>query len=87
MFVPAPIDKEFVPYTKRSVLRTNAGLFVDRATGRGRKARRVVQQQVDECSGRPDCYPCGYINGTPYYRCLDQKCGGSPADCPPIYFG
>jgi hypothetical protein len=46
MFVPAPIDKDFVPYTKRPVLKQNAGLFVDGAAGRGRATPRVVLQQI-----------------------------------------
>jgi hypothetical protein len=41
MLAPAPIDSDFVPYTKRRVLRRNAGLFVD-GTGRGRATPRVV---------------------------------------------
>jgi hypothetical protein len=45
MFAPAPIDSDFVPYTKRPVLKRNAGLFVD-GVGRGRGTPRVVPQQV-----------------------------------------
>ncbi len=29
MFVPAPIDKNFVPYGNRRVLRRNASLIID----------------------------------------------------------
>ncbi len=84
MFVPAPIDKEYVPYTMRSVQRRNAGRFVDGAVSGARGGPRVVQQQLDECAGKSDCSPCGYINGTPYYRCRDHKCGEAPWNCPPL---
>jgi hypothetical protein len=72
MFVPAPIEKDFVPYTKRSVLRRNAGLFVDGTFGRGRTGSRVVPQQ-GQCSNGPadngkQCGPGGVG------RCLDGQC-------------
>ena len=46
MFTPAPIDKNFVPYSKRPVLMNNAGLFVDGAAGKGRGRSRVGRKQV-----------------------------------------
>jgi hypothetical protein len=74
MFKPAPIDKDFVPYTKRPVLRRNAGLFVDGARGRGRGGARVLPQQsallnFQECVGKPAGVPCGYWNGVPHGTC------------------
>lgn len=60
MFVPAPIDRDFVPYTKRAVLKHNAGLFVDGVAGRGRGTARVVPQQCPtSCYNLPDGTPCG----------------------------
>jgi hypothetical protein len=58
MFVPAPIDKNFVPHTRRPVLRRNAGLFVDAGAGGNAGISRVVPQSRD-CAGRPDGAPCG----------------------------
>lgn len=59
----APIDRNFVPYTKRPVFRRNAGLFVD-GKGGGRGASRVVPQGVDintgmYCADKQDGVPCG----------------------------
>jgi hypothetical protein len=64
MFAPAPIDNDFVPYTKRPVLKRNAGLFVDGTAGRGRGTPRVVPQQqipcVQHCMNRTtDGLRCG----------------------------
>jgi hypothetical protein len=61
MFVPGAIDFDFVPYTKRSRLRRNAGLFVDGARG-GSGGSRVVPQNW-QCHGRQDeGKPCGPNN-------------------------
>ncbi len=71
MFVPTPIDKNFVPYTKRPVLKRNAGLFVG-AGGKGRGASRAILQQSTglECGGKPDCVTsCG-----PYAVCVKGSC-------------
>ena len=77
MFVPAPIDKSFVPYTKRPMLRRNAGLFVDGGAGRGR-----VVPQVASCARKPDCTPCHrFPDGTQLY-CLNYECVGTERDCP-----
>jgi hypothetical protein len=62
MFAPAPIDSGFVPYTKRSVLKRNAGLFVDGTAGRGRGTPRVSLQQagcVQFCTDKTDGMSCG----------------------------
>jgi hypothetical protein len=63
MFVPALMDKDFVPYTKRPVLKRNAGLFVDGAAGRRRGTVRVAPQQipcVQQCIDRTtDGMRCG----------------------------
>jgi hypothetical protein len=70
MFTPAPIDKDFVPYTKRPVLKRNAGLFVDGGRGRGRGGARVVPQNR-ECAGQWNGKPCGYYPGM---YCCDGEC-------------
>jgi hypothetical protein len=81
MFVPAPIDKNFVPYTKRPVLRRNAGLFVDATVAEGSGAPRVVPQVIS-CAGKPDCTPCHrFPDGTQLY-CLNGECVGTERDCP-----
>jgi hypothetical protein len=49
MFVPDPIDRNYVPYTKRPVLRSNAALFVDSGARRKGSAARAVPQQSSEC--------------------------------------
>ena len=62
MFAPALIDRDFVPYTKRPVLRRNAALFVDGSGGRGHGAARVVPQLncVSYCKDRTtDGLACG----------------------------
>lgn len=63
MFVPAPIDKDFVPYTKRPVLKRNAGLFVDGGKSKRGSGARVALQQapcVQHCMGRTtDGMQCG----------------------------
>ena len=62
MFTPAPIDKNFVPYT-RPVLMNNAGLFVDGAAGKCRGRSRVAPQTSvfvdDPCYRKPQGWPCG----------------------------
>jgi hypothetical protein len=81
MLAPAPIDSDFVPYTKRRVLKRNAGLFVDGA-GRGRATPRVTLQQlawnfpcVQNCDGTTDGRCCG-TNGAG--RCLGYICWPPP---------
>ncbi len=63
MFVPAPIDNNYVPYTKRSVLKRNAGLFVDGSRGRARRAGRVAPQTSPfvggPCDNLATCQLCG----------------------------
>jgi hypothetical protein len=83
MFVAAPIDRNFVPHKKRSVLRRNAGLFVDGKTGSGRGASRVVLQAAWEgdCSKLPPgayCYIGSCRQGIRQVRkCdADRNCGG-----------
>ncbi len=80
MFTPAPIDKDFVPYNKRPVLKRNAGLFVDGTGGRGRGASRVVPQSID-CAGQSTGTACGvvYTSGGQQYRrtcSSDGECTG-----------
>jgi len=70
MLTPAPIDNDVVPYTKRPVLRRNAGLFVDGNAGRSRGAPRVVPQ-IAECAGKEDGTPCGAF---PNMQCVDGEC-------------
>jgi hypothetical protein len=58
MFVPAPIDKSFVPYSNRSVLRRNAALIIDAGGGgKGGGTSRVVLQS--ECAGKRFGTDCG----------------------------
>jgi hypothetical protein len=74
MFVPAPIDKDFVPYTKRPVLQRNTGLFIRATARRGRGVSRVVPQ-AGECAGKPDGTPCGPLfNGRRLMSCVDGVC-------------
>jgi hypothetical protein len=76
MFVPAPIDKDFIPYTKRPVLRRNAALFVDGKAGSSNpiSASRVVPQ-IAECAGKPSGTPCGPLyNGRRLLSCQDGEC-------------
>lgn len=75
MSMPAPIDLSFVPYTKRPMLRRNAGLFVDARRGRGRGAKSRVVPQTPECAGRPNGTPCG--NDPDMFCCFGEcKFGG-----------
>jgi hypothetical protein len=81
MFVPAPIERNYVPYTKRPVLRRNAGLFVDpSAAGRQGGASRVILQSSD-CAGQPVGTQCGmvYVSDGQRYRrtcTADGQCDG-----------
>lgn len=52
MLTPAPIDRDVVPYTKRAVLKYNAGLFVDGGK-RSRRSRIVTASTPTE-----NDYPC-----------------------------
>jgi hypothetical protein len=81
MFTPAPIDLNFVPYTKRRVLKRNAGLFVDGAAGAGRSGGRVTPQSAS-CAGRSDCSgPCHvFPDGTALY-CMGGECTATAAQC------
>jgi hypothetical protein len=81
MFVPVPLDNSYVPYTKRSVLRCNAGLFVDGAPGKGRGGPRVVpQRQEADCTRSPPdticwrgaCDPASRMQ--PVLRCQNYRC-------------
>jgi hypothetical protein len=74
MFVPNPIDKNYIPYTKRPVLRRNAGLFVDGKSRGSRSSGRVVPQ-IAECAGKPDGTPCGPLyNGRRLLSCQNGEC-------------
>jgi hypothetical protein len=69
MFVSAPFDRNFVPYTKRRALRRKEGVFVDAgATGTGRP--RVVLRSA-ECVGPSGPMPFGTPCGT--LRCPDGR--------------
>jgi hypothetical protein len=73
MFVPAPIDKHFVPHTRRAVCPSNAGLFVDGAGRRSSGAPSVTPQAVGagQCAGKPDGTTCGPFPGM---KCVDGVC-------------
>jgi hypothetical protein len=81
MFVPAPIDYDFVPYTKRAARSRNAELFVDSSGGKGRGGPRVVPQIIS-CSGKSDCWgPCHtFPNGTHLY-CRNGECVATASEC------
>jgi hypothetical protein len=70
MFVPAPIDSDFLPYTKRPVLKRNAGLFVDGTARRGRGARVVPQNY--QCGPNDIGKACGVNNAG--ICCPDLTC-------------
>jgi hypothetical protein len=59
MFVPAPIDGTFVPYTKRRAAKHKAALFIEGASGRRRSGPRIIPQQTMECLNNPVNAPCG----------------------------
>jgi hypothetical protein len=89
MFVPAPIDRNYIPYTKRPVLPRNQGLFVD-ATGGGRRGApfvvpQLVAQHEADCSTLPQGAICKVyptcING----RRLVLKCNASKGCTDPEY--
>jgi hypothetical protein len=81
MFVPAPIDHDFVPYTKRAVRKYNAGLFVEGKRGTGGAVPHAVPQ-IKGCSGKPDCWgPCHtFPDGTHLY-CRNGECVASASEC------
>ena len=62
MFVPAPIDKKFVPYNARRALKRNAPLFVGGRRGGG---ARVLPQNTCSYANQP----CGPNNA---WRCDDN---------------
>lgn len=75
MFVPAPIQEDFAPHTKRPVLRRNAALFVDATGGGGGSRSRVLPQAMlpcgpGNCAGKPDGTPCCF----PGMSCQDGVC-------------
>jgi hypothetical protein len=81
MFVPAPIDHDFVPYTKRAMRGRNSGLFVENSRSAGGNAPRVVPQIIG-CSGKPDCWgPCHtFPDGTRLY-CRNGECVSTASEC------
>jgi hypothetical protein len=73
MLAPALIESDFIPYTKRRVVKRNAGLFVDGGAGRGGGTPRVVLQQapcVIDCVGNEG--RCCGVNGAG--RCVGGIC-------------
>jgi hypothetical protein len=70
MFLPAPIDKDFVPYTKRPVLKRNAGLFIYGAA-RGSFGARVVPQRTQAICKYPNqvCDSIVHADGTVENTC------------------
>ncbi len=73
MIAPAAVDRDYIPYTKRPVLRANAGLFV-LPLGRGRGGARVALQNGG-CAGKPNGTPCGAYPGM---ACCDGECTFGP---------
>jgi hypothetical protein len=76
MLTPALIEKEFVPYNRRAALKHNAVLLT-KSGSRGRNASRVVLQGIDQCSGAPNCTPCGFGG-----RCYHGYCVYNAPGCP-----
>lgn len=76
MLTPAPISKEFVPYNRRVLTRDNSGLFVE-SGGRGRGVSRVAPQDLDQCTGKPNCTPCGFGG-----KCYNGYCVYDARGCP-----
>jgi hypothetical protein len=81
MFVPPPIDENYVPYTKRRVSRRNAALFVDPWTAGESSGAARVGPQSDDCAGQPVGTTCGivYTSGGQRYRrtcSSDGECDG-----------
>jgi hypothetical protein len=73
MFTPAPIDKNFVPHARRSVLPSDAGLIVH-GTVSGASRAKVVPQEADCGTAAPGtiCWtgPCDPSTRTrPVLRC------------------
>jgi hypothetical protein len=56
MFVPAPINKNFVPCSNRRVLRRHAGMIIDSTSGKGGGGIPRVVPQYNSCP--PGSY-CG----------------------------
>lgn len=75
MMEPISAKRGLVPYTKRQVLRRNAGLFVHSSARRGAGGTRVVLQNA-ECAGKPNGTPCGYYPGMVccYGECKFGEC-------------
>jgi hypothetical protein len=59
MLLPVPIDNNFVPYTKRPVLRRNQDLFVDGGRGGGGVAPAASVSPA--CRIDSDCPPVVYL--------------------------
>lgn len=70
MFIPAPIESDFVPYTKRPVLKRNTALFVKSNRSGGGGSPRVVPQN-SECAGASNGTKCGSYPGM---SCCDGEC-------------
>ena len=64
MFVPAPIDKKFVPYNKRIRMQHDADLFVDSNLDGRHHTLSVVPQTLSVSRFRGgDCCAWNYHNG------------------------
>ena len=60
MFRLAPIDKDFVPYSRRPVRRNNAGLFVGgRRKAAGVALQAPITQPPGGCNSGDCCPPRG----------------------------
>jgi hypothetical protein len=69
MFRLAPIDSDFVPYSRRPVRKNNAGLFVKGRRRGGGAPPAVALQSSMQCR-----YPCDSLNCPPGMVC-DQTGG------------
>jgi hypothetical protein len=74
MFVPTPIDRNFVPSSNRRVLRRQAGIIIDATGDKDSGGMSRVVPQYTPCGPGSDCgTPCG----------PGAVCDGPWGDCKP----
>jgi hypothetical protein len=73
MVRPAPVPDYVAPYTKRPVLRHNAGLFVDGGRGKGRGGVHVVPQNQANLGHLPPNCEYRLINHVLHICCVDAS--------------
>jgi hypothetical protein len=81
MFVPAPIDKDFVPPSSRRVLRRHASVIIDGTSGKGSGGIPRVVPQFTPCGpGSNFCTPCGpgMVCDGPWGSCVAKSATSCP---------